>query len=77
MRVTLRGLLVGFDEIQPLEACKGADAVLTDTFTMGRHTGVTLEGRAILADFDPSERRLTVYGPRSEVLWRTATRCGL
>jgi carbon-monoxide dehydrogenase large subunit len=28
---------------------------------MGRHTGVTLEGRAILADFDPSERRLTVY----------------
>ena len=28
---------------------------------MGRHTGVTLEARAILADFDPSERRLTVY----------------
>ncbi|HZE36581.1 MAG TPA: molybdopterin cofactor-binding domain-containing protein, partial [Candidatus Eisenbacteria bacterium] len=42
-------------------AFKGADAVLTDTFTMGRHTGVTLEARAILADFDPSERRLTVY----------------
>jgi carbon-monoxide dehydrogenase large subunit len=28
---------------------------------MGRHTGVTLEPRTILADFDPSERRLTVY----------------
>jgi carbon-monoxide dehydrogenase large subunit len=42
-------------------AFKEADAVLTETFTMGRHTGVTLEARAILADFDPSERRLTVY----------------
>jgi aerobic carbon-monoxide dehydrogenase large subunit len=42
-------------------AFKGADAVLTETFTRGRHTGVTLEARAILADFDPSERRLTVY----------------
>ena len=38
-----------------------ADTVLRETFTMGRHTGVTLEARAILADFDPSERRLTVY----------------
>jgi CO/xanthine dehydrogenase Mo-binding subunit len=42
-------------------AFKEADAVLSETFTMGRHTGVTLEARAILADFDPSERRLTVY----------------
>ncbi len=38
-----------------------ADAVFADTFRMGRHTGVTLEPRVILADFDPSERRLTVY----------------
>jgi len=38
-----------------------ADTVLSETFTMGRHTGVTLEARALLADFDPSERRLTVY----------------
>jgi aerobic carbon-monoxide dehydrogenase large subunit len=42
-------------------AFAGADTVLRETFTMGRHTGVTLEARAILADFDPSERRLTVY----------------
>ncbi|HEX6774375.1 MAG TPA: molybdopterin cofactor-binding domain-containing protein, partial [Methylomirabilota bacterium] len=28
-----------------------ADTVLRETFTMGRHTGVTLEARAILADF--------------------------
>jgi CO/xanthine dehydrogenase Mo-binding subunit len=45
----------------PDAAFKNAEAVLSDTFTMGRHTGVTLEGRTILADFDPSERRLTVY----------------
>jgi carbon-monoxide dehydrogenase large subunit len=38
-----------------------ADAVYADTFRTGRHTGVTLEPRTILADFDPSERRLTVY----------------
>jgi carbon-monoxide dehydrogenase large subunit len=38
-----------------------ADAVYEDTFLTGRHTGVTLEARAILADFDPAERRLTVY----------------
>ena len=38
-----------------------ADHVVRDTFWMGRHTGVTLEPRSILAAFDPSERRLTVY----------------
>ena len=42
-------------------AFRDADLVISETFTMGRHTGVTLEARAILADFDPSERRLTVY----------------
>jgi len=36
-----------------------ADAVYADTFTIGRHTGVPLEPRVIIADFDPSERRLT------------------
>ena len=38
-----------------------ADAVYADTFTIGRHTGVPLEPRVIIADFDPWERRLTVY----------------
>lgn len=42
-------------------AFKEADVVYADTFWMGRHTGVTLEARAILADFDPSEQRLTVH----------------
>src|SRR5262249_60760211 len=45
----------------PEAAFRQADVVLSETFTMGRHTGVTLEARAILADFDPAERQLTVY----------------
>ena len=45
----------------PDAAFRGADHVYRDTFWMGRHTGVTLEPRVILADFEPSERRLTVY----------------
>jgi carbon-monoxide dehydrogenase large subunit len=35
--------------------------VVEEVFSFGRHTGVTLEPRAILASFDPSEERLTVY----------------
>jgi aerobic carbon-monoxide dehydrogenase large subunit len=38
-----------------------ADAVLEATFRFGRHTGVTLEPRAILADWNPGEARLTIY----------------
>jgi carbon-monoxide dehydrogenase large subunit len=43
------------------QAFREADAVFNETFWMGRHTGVTLEPRTILADFDPSEQRLTAY----------------
>src|SRR5436305_4680555 len=38
-----------------------ADAVIEATFVFGRHTGVTLEPRAIVADWNPGEARLTVY----------------
>ena len=38
-----------------------ADAVVETTFLFGRHTGVCLEGRAIVADWNPSEQRLTAY----------------
>ena len=38
-----------------------ADLVVEDTFEMARHTGVALEGRAMLADYNPSEHALTVY----------------
>ena len=38
-----------------------ADAVIETTFVFGRHTGVTNEPRAIVADWNPSEQRLTVH----------------
>ena len=38
-----------------------ADAVVETTFMFGRHTGVTTEPRAIVADWNPGEQRLTVY----------------
>jgi len=38
-----------------------SDAVVETTFVFGRHTGVTNEPRAIVADFNPGEQRLTVY----------------
>lgn len=38
-----------------------ANTVVERRFTFGRHTGVTLEPRTILADFDPAEALLTVH----------------
>src|SRR5919198_6526712 len=38
-----------------------ADVVVEDVFRFGRHTGVCLEGRAILADYNAGEHSLTVY----------------
>ncbi|CAM3868700.1 Caffeine dehydrogenase subunit alpha [Bordetella tumulicola] len=43
------------------EAFAQADLVVEETYRFGRVTGVTMEGRSVLADFDPSERKLTVY----------------
>lgn len=42
-------------------AFEAAAAVVSGEFRFGRHTAVTMEPRSIVADFDPSERRLTVY----------------
>ena len=42
-------------------AFEKADFVVEETFGIGRHTGVTLEGRAILADYNAAEHSLTVY----------------
>ena len=42
-------------------AFRDAHAVVSGDFRFGRHAPVTLESRSVLADFDPSERRLTVY----------------
>ena len=38
-----------------------ADLVAEETYVFGRHTGVTLEGRSILADYNAAEHTLTVY----------------
>src|SRR6266571_3090200 len=42
-------------------AMKSAHLVLEDTIHFGRHTGVTMEPRAILADYNPAEESLTVH----------------
>jgi carbon-monoxide dehydrogenase large subunit len=42
-------------------ALTGSDHVIEATFGFGRHTGVTLEPRACLADYNPGDGRLTVY----------------
>jgi aerobic carbon-monoxide dehydrogenase large subunit len=42
-------------------AFQEADAVVEAVFRFGRHTGVTLEPRAIVADWNPGEARLTIY----------------
>jgi carbon-monoxide dehydrogenase large subunit len=42
-------------------AFAGAHRVVEATFVTGRHTGVTLEGRSILADFNRAEGTLTVH----------------
>ena len=43
------------------EAFARADAVAEATFEFGRHTGVTLEPRCQIADWNPADQRLTVY----------------
>ncbi len=43
------------------DAFAKADLVVEETYAFGRHTGVTLEGRAILADYNAGEHSLTVY----------------
>jgi carbon-monoxide dehydrogenase large subunit len=43
------------------DAFAKADVVVEETFHFGRHTGVCLEGRAILADYNAAEHSLTVY----------------
>ena len=43
------------------QAWEKADVVVEKTYDFGRHTGVTNEPRAILADYNPAEHALTVY----------------
>ncbi|WP_424629953.1 xanthine dehydrogenase family protein molybdopterin-binding subunit [Bradyrhizobium sp. SYSU BS000235] len=43
------------------QAFADSDEVIETEFVFGRHTGVTLEPRAVLADWNPGNGRLTVY----------------
>ena len=43
------------------ELFAGAAHVVEEEFHFGRHTAVTMEPRAIVADFDPNEMRLTAH----------------
>jgi carbon-monoxide dehydrogenase large subunit len=43
------------------DAFATADVVVEETYDFGRHTGVTPEGRAIVADYNAGEHALTVY----------------
>ena len=43
------------------QAFAEADQVVEADFTFGRHTGVTLEPRAVVADWNAAEERLTIY----------------
>ena len=43
------------------EALAGADVVIEKTFTVNRQTGVTLEPRGVIADYNPAKRYLTLY----------------
>ena len=43
------------------QAFADADEVVEADFVFGRHTGVTLEPRSVVADWNPAEARLTIY----------------
>jgi carbon-monoxide dehydrogenase large subunit len=42
-------------------AFAGSDEIVEADFVFGRHTGVTLEPRAVVADWNAAEARLTIY----------------
>ena len=43
------------------KAFKEADAVVETTLDFARHTGVTLESRGIVADWNKAENKMTIY----------------
>jgi carbon-monoxide dehydrogenase large subunit len=46
---------------EPEAVFAGAHRVWTRTFTTGRHTGVPMEPRGLVADYEPATRALTVW----------------
>ena len=52
---------INIDTGEVEEAMAAADLVIERTFEVNRQTGVTLEPRGAIADYDPSRRYLTLY----------------
>jgi len=50
-----------YDAGQVDQAFADSDEVVEAEFVFGRHTGVTLEPRAVVADWNAAEARLTIY----------------
>jgi aerobic carbon-monoxide dehydrogenase large subunit len=50
-----------FDAGEVDSAFKSADEIAEVEFVFGRHTGVTLEPRSVVADWNAGETRLTIY----------------
>ena len=48
-------------EAGDVDAAFAAGTVVEEEFSFGRHTGVTVEPRAILSSYEPAEGRLTVH----------------
>ncbi len=51
----------GHDAGQVDQAFADSDEIVEADFIFGRHTGVTLEPRSVVADWNPAEERLTIY----------------
>lgn len=58
-------------------ALAGADLVLEEEFYIQRHSGVPLEARGLVAEYDEGQRTLTIWGPTKVVHFNHAVLSGL
>ena len=58
-------------------ALAGADIVLEEEFYIQRHSGVPLETRGLVAEYDEGQRLLTIWGPTKVVHFNHAVLAGL
>ncbi len=58
-------------------ALAGADVVFEEEFYIQRHSGVPLETRGLVAEYDEGQRLLTIWGPTKVVHFNLAVLAGL
>ena len=58
-------------------ALAGADVVFEEEFYIQRHSGVPLETRGLVAEYDEGQRLLTIWGPTKVVHFNHAVLAGL